>query len=184
MLGLFVLMRRLSTMNTHTSNIPRSRDKSLSHTSRTSASVVGTAIPMELKGTGSIKRFLPVAFPFLRVTGEVLLPVNAPSAFSWRCFRTSSESSTRFQSSLSLGGASVGDGYSADNSDEENLRRSCMLMVLEMFGVVGTGSPVTIHFESLLYAPSSTAREQDNRDWQLVRIYDAQNVPEMTYSKT
>jgi hypothetical protein len=37
---------------------------------------------MELKGSGSMRRLLVTVLPFLRLTGEVFLPVNALSVFS------------------------------------------------------------------------------------------------------
>ena len=52
------------------------------HTSRISASVVGTVIPMVLKGCGLIWWLLVAALPFLRRTGEVFPPAEVLSEFS------------------------------------------------------------------------------------------------------
>ena len=140
-------------MNPHTSNMFRSCDRTLAYTSRTSASVVGTAIPMESKGRGSIRRLLVTVLPFLRLTGDTFPPVKAPLAFSSRFFRISNDSSTFLRDARRLKGTSAVDGYLTDDSEEENLWMSRILRVF-IFGVADVGNSVASHFENFAYAPS------------------------------
>lgn len=147
--------------NPRTSNMLRSCDKVLMYTSRTSVYVVGTVIPKESKRSGSIRRLLEAIFPFFCLTEDTFSPVKASLAFISILSRTSNESSTFFRNARRLKGTSGED--SADSSEDENLRRSRILMVSITSGVVNVGNSVVIHFESFLYAPSSSTREQDDR---------------------
>ena len=167
-------------MNPHTSNTFRSCDRILAYTSRTSASVVGTAIPIESKGNGSIRRLLVTVLPFLRLTGDTFPPVKAPLAFSSRFFRTSNDSSTFLRDARRLKVTSAVDGYLADTSEDENLWMSRILMAF-MFGVADVGNSVAIHFENFAYAPpSSTSRQNDQ--YYLVTM-STRDLPEIMYSK-
>jgi len=159
-------------MNSHTSNMLCSCDKTPVYAPRTSASVVGTVIPMESKGRGSIRRFLEAGLPFLRLVGDTLPLVGTILAFSSSSFRTLNDSSTFLQKKRRSGGASAGDGYSANNNEQENLWRSLMLMVPIMLGVVGVGNPETIHSESFSYAFSSSTRKPNDRRRQHARTYE------------
>ena len=94
MLELFSSTLRPSTLNPHTSNIPWSCNKSSMHVSRTSALVVGTAIPMELKECGSIWWQLVTALPFLCLMGEpvkILLELSEEPWEHWTNFPPSFE---------------------------------------------------------------------------------------------
>ena len=159
-------------MNPHTSKMVRSCDKTATYTSRTSASVVGTVIPMESNGRGSIRRLFMAALPFLRLTGDTFPLVEALVAFSSRFFRTLDESSTFLQNTRRSGGTSAGDGYSANNNEDENLRRSRMPIVSIMFGTANVGNSATTHFESFSYALSSITRGRNYQRWKLLGTYE------------
>jgi len=167
---LFSSARRILATSPHTSNTLRSCDKTVTYTSRTSASVVGTVIPMESNGSGSTRRLFMTALPFLRLTGDTFPPVEVLVTFSSRFFRTVDESSTFLQNARRSGGTSAADGYSANNNEDENLRRSRMVIVSIIFGIADVGNPATTHFESFSYALSSSTRGGNYRRWELVGI--------------
>ena len=148
-------------MGPHTSNMLRSCNKILTYTSRISASVVGTGIPMESKGYGSIRGLRAVTLPFLR---PVFPPVKILLAFFSRSCRISNESFTVFWDAWRLQGNLAVGGYSKEGSEDENLWTSRIPRAL-IFGFVDVGNPATTRFENLAYAPTSITTRNNDESW-------------------
>lgn len=108
--------------------------------------------------------------PFLRLMGDMFPLVKALLAFSSSSFRTLNERSTSLQNTRRSFGVSAADGYSANNKEEESLRRSLKLTVSITLGVVGVGNSETIHLDSFSYAFPSKTRKENNRSWKFKQL--------------
>ena len=144
---LALVPRRPLNSSPRTSKILWSCPNTPTCASRTSMSEVGTEIPKELKGSGSIRPLLKACLLLLRLAGEVFPPQKLPLAHFSSSFITLTDSSTFFQNTRRSGGASADDGYSANNNEEESLWTILVFMV--MLGVGGVGNPAIIHFTGL-----------------------------------
>ena len=131
-----------------TSNILCNRGRMSRHTVRASSSVIGTAIPMQSKGSGSTCIRLDDIFGILWLIRGIFAPTEAWSAHPPSSFMTSRDRPTFLRNSLSSLRCSAVETPSADTKEEDNRLRSLMPRDSITLSVAGVGNRATVHLDN------------------------------------